>query len=236
MKNVRSALKAIRDIFMIRSCNFLIDEESIRKKKFKVCLDYHIKKCEGTLRGPRQPGKIQRDDRPGGLAPPGKNRLPHPHAPGGDGTHAAARRFEEAALIRDRIRGLEAYSERQKAVDLDSTDRDIMAFAADGDDACGVIFKLRDGKMVGRQHYYMGNVEGKPEGEILEALLQQYYLDAEDIPERDLIQTPLDEPGRSPDGWGSAGGTAYPSSPRRRGRRPSSCGSRRAMQSSFSTS
>ena len=58
-----------------------------------------------------------------------------------------------------------------------------------------MIFKLRDGKMVGRQHYYMGNVEGKPEGEILEALLQQYYLDAEDIPSEIVVQTPLDDTG-----------------------------------------
>ena len=49
--------------------------------------------------------------------------------------------------------------------------------------------------MVGRQHYYMGNVEGKPEGEILEALLQQYYLDAEDIPSEIVVQTPLDDTG-----------------------------------------
>ncbi len=80
----------------------------------------------------------------------------------------AQMKFEEAAVLRDRIKGLQAYTEQQKAVDLDPTDRDIIAFAAEGDDACGVIFKLRDGKMVGRQHYYMGNVDGKPGREILE--------------------------------------------------------------------
>jgi excinuclease ABC subunit C len=106
--------------------------------------------------------------------------------------HSAATRFEEAAVLRDRIRGLEAYSERQKAVDLDPTDRDIFAFAAEGDDACGVIFKLRDGKMVGRQHYYMGNVDGKPETEILETLLQQYYLDADYIPKEVFIPALLE--------------------------------------------
>jgi len=46
---------------------------------------------------------------------------------------------------------------------------------------------------VGRQHYYMGNVEGKPEPEILEALLQQYYLDAEDIPTQVLAPVPLED-------------------------------------------
>ncbi len=195
VKNVRSALKAIRDIFMIRSCNFFIDAEAIGKKKFKVCLDYHIKKCEGPCEGLVTQEKYNAMiDQVASLLR-GKTGTLIRSLKGEMELHAAARRYEEAAVIRDRIKGLEAYSERQKAVDLDATDRDIMAFAADGDDACGVIFKLRDGKMVGRQHYYMGNVEGKPEGEILEALLQQYYLDAEDIPSEIVVQTPLDDTG-----------------------------------------
>jgi excinuclease ABC subunit C len=50
-----------------------------------------------------------------------------------------------------------------------------------------VIFRLREGKMIGRRHYYMGNVEGKPDGEILSALLQQYYIDSDDIPEKIVL-------------------------------------------------
>ncbi len=193
VKNVRSALKAIRDIFMIRSCNFFIDAESIRKKKFKVCLDYHIKKCEGPCEGLVPPEKYNAMiDQVASLLRGKTGSLIRTLRADMDRL-AGARRYEEAALVRDRIRGLEAYSERQKAVDLDSTDRDIMAFAAEGDDACGVIFKVRDGKMVGRQHYYMGNVEGKAEGEILETLLQQYYLEAEDIPSEVVVQTALED-------------------------------------------
>ena len=193
VKNVRSALKAIRDIFMIRSCNFLIDDEAIRKKKFKVCLDYHIRKCEGPCEGlvTRERYNAMIDQvasllrgKTGSLIRSVRAEMER---------LAAAHRFEDAAVLRDRIKGLEAYSERQKATDLDATDRDIVAFAAEGDDACGVIFKLRDGKMVGRQHYYMGNVEGKPEPEILEALLQQYYLDAEDIPAQVLTPVALED-------------------------------------------
>ena len=51
VKNVRAALKAIRDIFMIRSCNFLLNDDTIEKRKYKICLDYHIKKCEGPCEG-----------------------------------------------------------------------------------------------------------------------------------------------------------------------------------------
>jgi excinuclease ABC subunit C len=64
----------------------------------------------------------------------------------------------------------------------------------DGDDACGVIFKVRDGKLVGRQHYYMSNVEQRPEGEIIATLLQQYYLEAGFFPDEILVPVLPDDP------------------------------------------
>ncbi|HLB01168.1 MAG TPA: GIY-YIG nuclease family protein, partial [Bacteroidota bacterium] len=51
VKSMHSSLKMIRDIYKVRSCNFSIDGEVIRKKKIRVCLDYHIGKCEGPCEG-----------------------------------------------------------------------------------------------------------------------------------------------------------------------------------------
>ena len=225
VKNVRSALKSIRDIFMIRSCNFLHRRGVDQEEENQGLPRLPYQEMRRPLRGPRFPGAVQRDDRPGGVAPAGADRIADTDAPRRHGPACRRATFEEAALIRDRIKGLEAYSERQKAVDLDARDRDIMAFSADGDDACGVIFKLRDGKMMGRQHYYLGNVEGKPEGEILETLLQQYYLDADDIPSEVVIQTAAGRCGGDHAlARGEAGGERLHSTSPRRGRRRSSCG------------
>jgi excinuclease ABC subunit C len=193
VRNIRSALKSIRDIFPIRSCNYFIDDESIRKRKIKVCLDYHIKKCEGPCEG------LVSQDRYNAMITQVAELL---HGKTGSLIRkmqsemealAASMHFEEAATLRDRIKGLEAYSERQKAVDLDPLDRDIVAFASEGDDACGVIFKIRDGKMIGRQHYYMSNVDQKPESEILETLLQQYYLEADFIPKEVFLSSAIED-------------------------------------------
>ena len=49
--SLKQTLKLIRDVFMVRSCKYYIDEEVIRKRKIKVCLDYHIKKCGGPCEG-----------------------------------------------------------------------------------------------------------------------------------------------------------------------------------------
>ena len=193
VKNVRAALKSIRDIFPIRSCNYAIDEEVIRKRKIKVCLDYHIKKCEGPCEGLVSQEHYRAMIEQVAELLRGKTESLIRKLQSDMDALAAEMRFEEAAALRDRIKGLQAYTERQKAVDLDPLDRDIVAFAAEGDDACGVIFKIRDGKMIGRQHYYMSNVDQKPETEIMDTLLQQHYLDADFVPKEVFLSAPLDD-------------------------------------------
>ena len=191
--NVRAALKSVRDIFMIRSCNYFIDEEVIRKKKIRVCLDYHIKKCEGPCEGhvsiERYRGMIDHV----ALVLGGKTDALIMRMQKEMEEQAALMRFEEAALLRDRIKGLRAYSDRQRVSDLDAVDRDILGVAVKSDDACGVIFKLREGKMIGRRHFYMTGVEGRSLEEITGAFFEQYYLDAEEIPREVLLPVGLED-------------------------------------------
>lgn len=193
VKNVRSALKAVRDIFMIRSCNYFIDDEVIKKRKIKICLDYHIKKCEGPCEGLVSQQNYNSMINQVASLLQGKTETLIQLLREEMERFAGEMKFEEAAVLRDRIKGLEAYSGKQKAVDLDQIDRDIFAFASEGDDACGVIFKIRDGKLIGRQHYYMGNVEEKPEAEILETLLQQYYLEADYVPKEIFLPSEIED-------------------------------------------
>jgi len=182
VKTMRFALKTVRDIFMIRSCNYDLTPESIARGRFKICLDYHIRKCEGPCEGKvsaehynsmiDKVAKILRgktDDVVASLQSE-MSQL------------SEELRFEEAAKTRDRLRALSVYNEKQKVVEMKEVDRDIIALALKGDDACGVVFKVRDGKVLGSHHYYLSNVEGKTEGEVSETLLERYYLDNEDIP------------------------------------------------------
>jgi len=182
VKTMRFALKTVRDIFMIRSCNYDLTAESIARGRFKICLDYHIRKCEGPCEAKvsaehynsmiDKVAKVLRgktDDAVASLQSE-MNQL------------SEDLRFEEAAKTRDRLRALSVYNEKQKVVEMKEVDRDIIALALKEDDACGVVFKVRDGKVLGSHHYYLSNVEGKTEGVALESLLERYYLDNEDIP------------------------------------------------------
>ncbi|MDP2208369.1 MAG: GIY-YIG nuclease family protein, partial [Bacteroidota bacterium] len=121
-KNMRASLKMIRDVFKVRSCNYHINDETIRKKKIRVCLDYHIKKCEGPCEGlvTRQQynamidevAQVLRGKTSGLISNLEKQML----------AEAEAMNFEGAAAVRDKIHGLRNYSDRQKIIDTDLLD------------------------------------------------------------------------------------------------------------------
>jgi hypothetical protein len=62
---------------------------------------------------------------------------------------------------------------------LGSGDADVIGFARDGDDAVAVLLRVRDGKVVGREHRFLENVEGEEDAAILNAFLVRYYMPAE---------------------------------------------------------
>ncbi|MCK9407527.1 MAG: excinuclease ABC subunit UvrC [Bacteriovoracaceae bacterium] len=184
---MRAALKTVRDIFMIRSCNFMIDDEFIARKKTRVCLDYHIKKCQGPCEGLISQAQYSVMIANVEQVLNGKVTVVLESLEQQMNTAAEQLKFEDAAHFRDRMKELEIYSSKQKVVDVELRDRDIVAVSTEEDDACGVIFKIREGKVIGRQHYYMSGVEGKTDSEILETLVQRYYLEAVDVPKEIIL-------------------------------------------------
>lgn len=85
--------------------------------------------------------------------------------------------FEKAAVIRDGIQALEKYSEKMKMVSSDGLDRDVFALEVDQDDnvACGVLFQIREGKLVGKYHRYLKNIEGRNSAVLLQSFMEDYY-------------------------------------------------------------
>lgn len=85
--------------------------------------------------------------------------------------------FEQAARLRDSIQALEKYSLKMKIVSKDALDRDIFALTVDSEEnvGCGVLFKIRDGKLLGKYHKFLKNIEGLEEGVILQSFVEDYY-------------------------------------------------------------
>jgi len=93
---------------------------------------------------------------------------------------AQAMHFEEAAELRDGIEALQKYSEKMKMVTNDELNRDVFAVYADREESvsCGVLFKIREGKLMGRHNKVIKNMEGTPDEELLQAFVEDYYTGA----------------------------------------------------------
>jgi len=193
VKNMRYALKSIRDIFTIRSCNLNINDETIKAGKFKVCLDYHINKCEGPCVG----YVLQKDynEMIGQVAKllNGKTATLEKELRLKMDELSKDMKFEQAAKLRDKIDALQVYNSRQKMVEEDLVDRDVFAVEQEDNDACGMILRIRDGRVIGKSHFYFNNVLEKPVTDVFENLITNYYTKAEFIPDEIYLQYDLEE-------------------------------------------
>lgn len=189
VKNLRHTLKTLHRIFPVRSCTHVFTPEKIEEKKVKLCLDYYIHKCEGPCQGLIHPQPYQKTIDQMVRFLNGKTRDLLTHMRHEMQEYAAEQKFEDAARIRDRIQAIENYTDSQKIVFQDLSDKDILAVASEEDQACGVVFKIRDGKMIGRQHYYFSHVEDKTPAHILENLIKTYYMQADYIPGEIYVQS-----------------------------------------------
>lgn len=182
VKAMHAMMRAIRGIFPIRSCDYHIDAAVIEKKKLKVCLDYHIQKCEGPCEGLVSHADYTAMIRQVEQLLKGKTRSLREILEQEMERRSAELAFEKAAEIRNRLLALQKFQDRQKVVSEDLCDRDILAVAARENDAVGVLFRVRDGKIIGKQHFVLTGAEFETEAEITEHLLQRYYASTEDIP------------------------------------------------------
>ena len=189
VKNMKSSLRMINQIFKIRSCKLNIDQESIDKKKFKVCLDYHIKKCDGPCEGlvsefayNEMVGEVVKvlkgktDD----LIKDLNIRMQK---------SVEALEYEKAAEIRDKINQLEVISSKQKVVSEDLEDRDIISIAFEGKDSACSVFNIRSGKLVAKRQLKLSIEEGEEPAEIYSAAVKFYYSEFVEIPKEIVLDT-----------------------------------------------
>jgi len=192
VKDMRNALATLKRIFSIRSCKFSLTPKVVEEKKVSLCLDYYIKKCKGPCQG-LQNRKDYLDmiehvkeflrGKTSGVQIELEREMKE---------FAGEQKYEDAARIRDKIDILEKYRNSQKIVMSDSKDRDIFAMASEDDDACAVIFKIREGKVINRVHYYLSSILHKKPDEILEQFINQYYTRTEEIPPEILLMEQIE--------------------------------------------
>ncbi|AFN76064.1 excinuclease ABC subunit C [Melioribacter roseus P3M-2] len=200
VKSMKKSLRLINKIFKIRSCKFHITQETIEKKKYKLCLDYHIKKCDGPCEGlisendygqlVKQVIKVLKgktDDLIGELQQQMQQAV-------------QKLEFEKAADLRDRIEQLQVYSSKQKVVTTDKEDRDIISAAYEGKDAAATVLNIRAGKLVGKRQLTLTTSDAVSNTEDLNdiktlysTIVKFYYNDYVEIPKEIILEEEPDE-------------------------------------------
>ena len=101
---------------------------------------------------------------------------------------AANLEFERAAVFRDRIKALERVHEEQKVFSTTNVDEDVIAFAKRDGEALVQVFFIRNGKLLGREHYMLENTTESDPAEIMESFISQFYQGASYVPPRLVLQ------------------------------------------------
>lgn len=182
VKSMRAALRMITQIFKIRSCKLPLTQDSISSGKFKVCLDYHIKKCDGPCVGYQSAQEYNKMVEQVTKLISGKiddliREFKHSMSQA-----ASNLEFEKAADYRDRLEKVQAFSEKQRIVSEDEIDRDIIAIACEAKDAACSVLNIRSGKLIGKKEFHLQNASEGVLPEVYTAFIKQFYNDFIDIP------------------------------------------------------
>ncbi|MBX2977096.1 MAG: excinuclease ABC subunit UvrC [Ignavibacteriaceae bacterium] len=188
VRSMKASLRMINRIFKIRSCKFYIDSESIEKKKVKICLDYHIKKCDGPCEGLISPKDYNDMVNEVVKLLSGKTIDLLAELKTKMDNAVSKLEFEKAAELRDKISQIQSISEKQNVVSDDFENRDVIAVASEGKEGAATIFNIRSGKLISKKQLKL-TVNGSEQiAEIISALIKQYYTEYIEIPNQIVIE------------------------------------------------
>lgn len=187
---VKDTIELLNKLYQLRTCNRNLPKDI---GEGRPCLNYHIKQCMA----PCQNGISKEDYRErveqaldflngnyGSILRELEGKMQ---------SAAEAMEFEEAAKYRDLYNSVKSVSQKQKMTDSVGEDRDIIALSKDDVDAVVQVFFVRDGKLIGREHFYMTRVSGCEKNQILEDFVKQFYAGTPFIPRELMLQYELED-------------------------------------------
>ena len=173
---MRRALNVVKRIFTVRSCNY----DMPKSMPERACLDYHIGRCKAPciLMQTQEEYCAMIDEVVLFL----EGRTDEVVRRVGERMADAAENldFERAAELRDVLHKLETMEEPTVVLQVEGGDRDVIGYARDGSDAVVAILRVRDGKLLAREHHFLDHVDDEPDATVLYAYLARTYLTLEE--------------------------------------------------------
>ena len=187
---VKDTIELINKLYKLRTCNRKLPKEA---KKERPCLNYHIHQCKAPCQNWISPEEYKKqveealeflNGNYGKILKELQQKME---------VASENLEFEEAASYRDLLNSVKQVSQKQKITDSEGEDRDIIALAKDEQDAVVQVFFVRNGRLIGREHFYMTNVAEDTAGQILSSFVKQFYAGTPFIPKELLLQEELEE-------------------------------------------
>lgn len=189
---VKDTLDLIRKIYQIRTCNRNLPRDI---GKERACLFYHIKQCSGPCQGYISETDYRKSidqiiDFLNGNFKEVLTMLENKMMKASENME-----FEEAAGYRDLITSVKHMAQKQKITSTSNQeDKDIIAFARAGDEAVVQVFFIRNGRLIGREHFHLTGVDSVTRQGVMTSFVKQFYAGTPYIPRELLLQEELEEP------------------------------------------
>lgn len=194
--HMRRMLETIRKTFGLCTC--AVSSKNIDKSrgapKWHSCFDDYLQNCSGDWDDDKYRETISKVERL--LSGKTEDLIREIKEEMQIASDALA--FEEAAELRDSLESLVKYNQRMKVVSDKKVNRDIFAIEVDEEinEACGVLFKIREGKLIGKFHRFLKNIEGKSRETMIQSFAEDYYTGqfAGAIPDEVYLSNEMDDP------------------------------------------
>ena len=187
---VKDTIELIRKIYKIRTCNRRLPQDI---GKERPCLNYHIKQCHAPCQGYISQEEYQSAIN-GALDFLNGNYKPLQKILEQRMLEASERMdFEEAIVQRDLLNSVRQIAQKQKITSSDGEDKDIIAVKTDGTDAVAQVFFIRQGRLIGRDHFFLRVAPHDTESVILSSFLKQFYAGTPFIPKEIMISGEIED-------------------------------------------
>ena len=188
--SARDMLDLVHKIYQIRTCNRVLPRDT---GKERPCLNYHIKQCQAPCQGYVTPEQYQQNFSKALKLLEGdfSEVLEMLEAKMAKAVEELA--FEEAASCRDLIASVKKVAVHQKVTDFGGVDRDVIAMAQTDLEAVIQVFFIREGKLIGRDHYHLKGIDGDAPEELVQSFIKQFYAGTPFIPRELMVEYELEE-------------------------------------------
>ena len=185
---VKDTIELIRKIYRIRACSRKLPQDM---GKDRPCLYYHIHQCDAPCQGYISQADYQKSVKQAVGFLNGQYEPVMKYLEEKMRTASETMEFEKAIEYRDlRVRKV---AQKQKITSQSMEDRDIIAMAKDERDAVVQVFFVRDGKLIGREHFHMNLTGSESKAEILNSFVKQFYAGTPFVPHEIWVQEELED-------------------------------------------